>query len=508
MNKKNIFKNLFVLDLANNHFGDLTHAKKIISNFSRICKSNKINFTIKFQFRNLDTYLHKNFAADENNKFVKRFNSTKLSLSQIKTLVAYCKSKKILTTCTPFDEDSVKLIEDLKIDIVKIASVSSNDFSLLTRVTKNKKPKIISTGGLDIASIDKVVSFMSHRAQEFALMHCVAIYPTQPADMHLSFIKNLISRYKDISIGWSTHEDPNDLLPFTIAYSCGAEMFEKHIGINTKKYKLNNYSIQPAEFEKYIKNFKLVQSIYGNYNKKITKKEKDTLSSLQRGVYFKKNVKKNLPITKDDVYFAFPKIKNQLGADEFKEGMKLIKNFNKDIALNKKYLISNNKSRIKKEILKKSIHEVKAILNYNKIELGSNFDLEISHHYGVSNFSKTGCFLFNIVNKDYCKKILVMLPNQKHPLHYHKRKEETFHILAGKMVSILDKKKHIMYPGDLIDVKPGTWHEFYALSEGCIFEEVSSTSYKDDSFYQDPKIQNLSREERKTFVKSWGRFEI
>jgi len=100
------------------------------------------------------------------------------------------------------------------------------------------------------------------------------------------------------------------------------------------------------------------------------------------------------------------------------------------------------------------------------------------------------------------------LPKQKHPLHFHKRKEETFHILAGKLVSILAGKKHIMYPGDLIDVKPGTWHEFYTLQESCIFEEVSTTSYKDDSFYQDSKIQSLPRDKRKTYVKSWGRFEI
>ena len=65
-----------------------------------------------------------------------------------------------------------------------------------------------------------------------------------------------------------------------------------------------------------------------------------------------------------------------------------------------------------------------------------------------------------------------------------------------------------MYPGDLIDVKPGIWHEFYAKNEGCIFEEISTTSYSDDSFYQDPVIKKMTRNQRKTFVKSWGRFEI
>ena len=55
---QNIFNNLFVLDLANNHFGDLKHAKKIIDKFSIIIKKFKINACIKFQFRDLETYIH------------------------------------------------------------------------------------------------------------------------------------------------------------------------------------------------------------------------------------------------------------------------------------------------------------------------------------------------------------------------------------------------------------------------------------------------------------------
>ena len=83
----NTFENLFVLDLANNHFGDLTHAKKIISNFKKICLNNKVKFAIKFQFRNLDTYIHTKYKNDLNNKFVKRFNTTRLKNDEIKNLL-------------------------------------------------------------------------------------------------------------------------------------------------------------------------------------------------------------------------------------------------------------------------------------------------------------------------------------------------------------------------------------------------------------------------------------
>ena len=53
------------------------------------------------------------------------------------------------------------------------------------------------------------------------------------------------------------------------------------------------------------------------------------------------------------------------------------------------------------------------MLNYNSITIGQKLDLEISHHKGIENFEKVGCFLFNIINEEYAKKLLVMLPNQK-----------------------------------------------------------------------------------------------
>ena len=90
---QNIFNNLFVLDLANNHFGDLKHAKKIIDKFSIIIKKFKINACIKFQFRDLETYIHKKYKKGKNNKFVKRFTTTRLDIKEITTLFNYIKKK-------------------------------------------------------------------------------------------------------------------------------------------------------------------------------------------------------------------------------------------------------------------------------------------------------------------------------------------------------------------------------------------------------------------------------
>ena len=498
---KNIFENLLVLDMANNHFGSLSHGNKIINQFGKIVRRKKLKATIKFQFRNLNNFIHPDFINSDE-KYVKRFLSTKLSMDHFKKLFKNIKKNKMLTSCTPFDEDSVDLIEKMNFDILKIASVSSLDFNLLERVANNNIPKLISTGGKTLEDIDKIVSFFRRKKQNFAIMHCIAIYPTENSNLQISFIKELRDRYKDIEIGWSTHESPEENLPASLAYACGARIFEKHIGIKSKKFKLNNYSVTPEQFEDWINNLNNSKVILGNRQKKIEKKEIDTLNLLQRGVYAKKNLKKNQILKKGDYYFAFPLQKNQLSSSSLKKNSIISKNLKSDSIIREKD-VKFDPNLIKEYMVRSYIHELKAILNYNKIHIGDNFDMEISHHNGIDNFKKVGCFLFNIINKKYAKKMLVMLPYQKHPLHFHKKKEESFHVISGSLISNLNGKKKTLYPGEILHINKNSWHKFEAGKEGCIFDEISTTSYKDDSFYKDKKIKKLTRDNRKTYIKKW-----
>ena len=92
-------------------------------------------------------------------------------------------------------------------------------------------------------------------------------------------------------------------------------------------------------------------------------------------------------------------------------------------------------------ILYKYVHKVKAMLNHARIDLGNEFNVEYSHHYGVKKFSETGCVLIECINREYCKKILIQIPGQSHPFHFHKRKEETFQVLWGVMDINIDGRE-------------------------------------------------------------------
>jgi len=108
--------------------------------------------------------------------------------------------------------------------------------------------------------------------------------------------------------------------------------------------------------------------------------------------------------------------------------------------------------------------------------------------------------MMTVVNRGYCKKLLVSLPGQLHPEQYHHQKEETFHILYGEASITLNGVAKLYKQGDVINVEPGVRHAFVSAT-GCVMEEISSTHFKNDSFYTDEAIQaNLNR---KTVLTYW-----
>ena len=500
------FDRLFVLDIANNHQGDLNHGLKIINSMSKVIKENKVDAAIKFQFRQLDSLIHPNHRQNSDAKHIDRFISTKLDIEDYKLLLNEIKKNGLKSICTPFDELSVDIIVEMKFDFIKVASCSAKDWPLLEKIASAGLPVIASTGGLTIPEVDSLVSFFEHRGIPLAIMHCVSIYPTPNDKLNINQIDFLKSRYPKNVIGWSTHEDPNNYLPIQIALSKGAKIFERHIGLETDKYKLNAYSSTPEQIDNWIKAYiKAEEIISTSLDRNITSDELKSLKTLFRGIYVNKDIKKGTKINTNDIYFAMPLMDGQIESGKWRNDLKINVDLKKDDPLN--FCDTIYPSITNKNIIKNTIHKVKALLNESKIYLNSDFKIEFSHHHGIEEFEKIGAVIINCINREYCKKIIVQLPGQIHPMHYHKRKEETFQILQGVLETQIDGHIRSLNPGETVLIQPGVWHSFWTKN-GCIFEEISTTHFDDDSIYSDKVINDLNRDSRKTIVENWGRFEI
>jgi len=121
MINRDIFDELFVLELANNHWGDLQRGLRIVREFGTVVRYNNVRAAIKLQFRDVDNFIHKDFLDQANIRYIKKTLDTKLSREELAALVEAIRRTGCIRMATPFDEKSVDLCVELGIDIIKIA---------------------------------------------------------------------------------------------------------------------------------------------------------------------------------------------------------------------------------------------------------------------------------------------------------------------------------------------------------------------------------------------------
>jgi quercetin dioxygenase-like cupin family protein len=163
-------------------------------------------------------------------------------------------------------------------------------------------------------------------------------------------------------------------------------------------------------------------------------------------------------------------------------------------------LAANLKTSDRMKLVLQIVGEVKKMLKRSKVVVPGECELEISHHYGIENFAKFGSTVITVVNREYCKRIIVLLPGQSHPEQWHKQKDETYHILHGEIALTLDGNEHTKKANEVIIIPRGMKHGFTTRT-GTVIEEVSSSYSQEDSFYSDDAIG--ANKKRKTFVSYW-----
>ncbi|SFR58802.1 N-acetylneuraminate synthase family protein [Anaeromicropila populeti] len=496
---KQMFNDLFIFEMANSHQGSVEHGLDIVHAMGKIARKHNIKAAVKLQYRNLDTFIHPDYVNREDIPHVPRFMGTRLTYEQFSVIVEAIREEGMVTMVTPFDEDSVEWCMDQGIDIIKVASCSALDWPLLTQIAKTHKPVILSTGGKSISDIDKIYNFLVHKNCEFAFMHCVAEYPTPMEHLQLDFINKMSRRYPNITIGYSGHENPEDNTVPMLAIAKGAKILERHVGLPNEKITLNAYSMNPEQAERWVQaalNAKTICSMKNESKKYITQDEIDSLHSLMRGVYVKRDIQAGETIARDDVFFAMPCFDKQMTSGEFYDGVAASRDYKAKEQLQEKKKLSDI------NLVRSVIHDAKGMLYEAGIALGNDFEVELSHHYGMQHFRQFGAIIINIINREYCKKLIIVLPGQKHPLHAHKVKEETFQLLYGDMQVCIEGNMINMTPGDIQTVLRSENHSFTSVN-GAIFEEVSTTHVRNDSYYEDEKIRSLDPIERKTILRNW-----
>ncbi|MFQ5873099.1 MAG: D-lyxose/D-mannose family sugar isomerase, partial [Dehalococcoidia bacterium] len=211
-----------------------------------------------------------------------------------------------------------------------------------------------------------------------------------------------------------------------------------------------------------------------------------SMEELKRGIYVKIAKKSGEFLEPDDLMLAMPCLPGQFSAAELDDVIGMPVSHHGIAALMPVMKMAGG--TVPPEIRIGSIVEqTRRMLAGAKIALPQGTAAEISHQYGLDAFERYGAVIVDIVNREYCKKLILQLPGQQHPNHKHSQKEETFQVLTGELEASIDGKVMLLKAGDSVTIPRGTVHAFQTRT-GMIVEEVSTTHIKGDSIYEDETI--------------------
>lgn len=491
---------LFIYEMANNHMGDVEHGIRIVRELKAASEGFPFGFCVKLQYRDIDSCIHPAYQGRYDLKYVKRFSETRLSWEQYRRIKDAIVDAGFLSMCTPWDEISVDKIVEHGFDFMKVPSCYMTDWPLLEQIAKYDLPIVASTAGEPLEEIDRVVSFFKHRNKSLTIMHCVGEYPAPDDHLHLGQIALLRKRYPAIPIGYSTHERPDNFEAVKIALALGAVMFEKHTGVPTEKYALNTYSATPAQVRNWLQSAADALTMIGDPEKRYPAPagEQMALADLARGAFVRNPVAAGETIRSANVFFAMPNVKGQLVAQDFSKYAEFVTS--QDIPASGPVMKDQVKALNTREAVYKIVCDVKALIRKSKVPVPGQCELEISHHFGLEKFRTAGLTAITVINREYCKRLMVVLPGQKHPEQWHKAKDETYHVLYGDVTVDLDGTQTTHKANEVVTIPHGVKHSFWTKN-GTVIEEVSSNYSSDDSFYSDPAI--TVNKNRKTFVTYW-----
>jgi len=217
-------------------------------------------------------------------------------------LFKLCKKYDIEFMSTPFDEDAVDMLIEVGAKGFKVASCDINNFPLLEKIAKTKKPILLSTGASNLAEIKKAVNFLETKGvKNICIMHCTLCYPTQPKDVNLSAILELKETFKKNLIGFSDHTLGVNIASSSVLYN--VRVIEKHFTVNKKLKKSADHwlSVDPKELKILRNNVDNFMEALGTGKKIVLDCEKKARKFARRSLVAKYFIKKGEIITKHNI---------------------------------------------------------------------------------------------------------------------------------------------------------------------------------------------------------------
>lgn len=317
-----------------NHNGSISIAKKLIDIAAKAGAD-----AVKFQTFNAENLVTKNakkakYQKRNDNKKESQFDMLKkLELSPLmhKTLLSYCKKKKILFLSSPFDLQSINFLKNLGLKIFKIPSGEITNLPYLKKLGKLNKKIILSTGMSNMNEIKDALNILvksGTKKNNITVLHANTEYPTPMRDVNLRSMLS-IGKAFNVNYGYSDHTLGSEVSVAAVAL--GAKCIEKHFTLNCKmKGPDHRASLEPKDLKKMIHAIRNIEIALGSRLKRPSKSEAANIKIVRKSLVASRNIKRGEIFTEKNLTAKRP----GNGLSPFKIikflGKRSLKNYKKD----------------------------------------------------------------------------------------------------------------------------------------------------------------------------------
>lgn len=292
MNKK-----VFIIAEAGvNHNGSVELAKKLIDAAVE-AKADAVKFQTfkaeKLVSKKAKKASYQKETTDKNESQFDMIKKLELDIETHKELMTYCRQKNIMFLSTPFDIESIDMLDSLGLEIFKIPSGEITNLPYLRHIGRLNKKVILSTGMADIGEIEDALNVLTKagtKKRDITVLHANTQYPTPMEDVNLKAMTT-IGRTFDIAYGYSDHTLGIEV--DIAAVALGASAIEKHFTLDKSMQGPDHKaSLEPHELKAMVKAIRNIEKAIGNGIKKPSKSEKKNIHVARKSIVASRDIKK------------------------------------------------------------------------------------------------------------------------------------------------------------------------------------------------------------------------
>ncbi len=281
-----------IAEIGVNHNGDIETAKKMIE-VAKECGAD----VAKFQTAKIDSIVSKHAGmADYQKDNIGQVMSQKDMLKDLLLpfdayyeLSYYCKKVGIEFLSTPFDIDSIQLLNSIQ-SIWKIPSGEITNYPYLREIAKTGKDIILSTGMSTFDEINDAITVLDkYKAGKVSLLHCTTDYPTPMNDVNLNAMIAMKDRFR-LPVGYSDHTKGIEVSIAAVAI--GATIIEKHFTLDRNMLGPDHKaSLEPNELKDMIKSIRNIEIAMGDYEKRPSDAEMKNRKVARKSIVASRKIK-------------------------------------------------------------------------------------------------------------------------------------------------------------------------------------------------------------------------